>query len=415
MSLLAGLPLRLFAFGVLVASAAALQFDFADVQQCDQVTVSFSGSNLAPGLVPASLQILPINSTAFNISLVEPSLVYSGVALTPLPFPAGTDFLTSLDDGTGDSIISVSDVIRVLPSPIGNSSCLPNATQVTRRFSLPFNVSQCEEFSIQYDTTLVSQPPNVRLYHPTGSSFPLNMVSSTVGEATYIMGFSREKDVLLLVTDENGNMETSPLFTVGGDANSDSSCLHKNNGEKTDDRTADMHHHHNGTPGPSNSRALIIGVASGGSAVVLIAIGVVIFVVRERRKRRRNQRYNFDSSKIQMPPSNDSLNEKHTSEKSPSITSPKAVSNPIYTSDAFVSPTRSTYQRGSLASTAQIVPGDRTRQTVPTSMPPSQIIVEPPAERGSLDSLDIEGMLNMATYSLRTLPAGKIRKPRSTI
>lgn len=213
MSLLAGLLLRLFVFGVLVASANTLKFDFADVQQCDQVMVSFSGSNLTAEQVPASLEILPINSTALNISLVEPSLVYSGIALTFLPLAAGTDFLASLDDNTGHNIISVSDIIRVFPSPIGNDSCLPSTPKTTRRFSLPSNVSQCDEFSIQYDMSLVSQPPSVRLYNPTGPSFTLNMTSDTIGEATYLMSFSRGKEVVLLVADDNGNMETSPLFT----------------------------------------------------------------------------------------------------------------------------------------------------------------------------------------------------------
>lgn len=127
--------------------------------------------------------------------------------------------------------------------------------------------------------------------------------------------------------------------------------------------------------------------------MVLIAIGMLIFVVRERRRRRRNRKYDFDPSKMQLPPDN----EKNTSGRSPSVSSTRVVPNPIYTSEAFMSPTRSNYQRGSLASAAQVMREDATRRAGSSSMPSSEIIVQPPAERSSLDSFDIEGMLNMAT------------------
>lgn len=70
-----------------------------------------------------------------------------------------------------------------------------------------------------------------------------------------------------------------------------------------------------------------------------------------------------------------------------------AVSNPLYTSQNFLSPKKRSL-RASLASWAQVVPEDQwysSNQGSPVSQKPRS------NDRLSLNSLDIEGMLNMAT------------------
>ncbi|KDR82882.1 hypothetical protein GALMADRAFT_220878 [Galerina marginata CBS 339.88] len=398
MLLLAGLLLLVFALGALVAPANALKFTFTDVQQCDPVMISFSGSNLTGSNPPTALTILPINSTAISIPLPDPTLISSGIALTFLPFIAGSNFLASLDNSTGENLIDVSDLIRVLPSPNGNSSCIPPLTTETKKlYTMVNDIVQCEEMSITYDKSLVSNPPIVRLYNPQGPSFLLNMTSnnSTAGVAKYLLNFSRGKEILLLMEDGSGIRETSPLVTVGGDASSDSSCLKKNSSSKSTTKTSTRMADASGNPGLS--RPVIIGSATGGSVVLLIALCMVVFIVRERRRTRKEQNYDFDPTRMEKQPEDEKRSVRDV-RSPPLATSPSGtVTNPIYTSNSFLSPTKSNYARASMASWAQVIPEDQKYPASPVS--PSRIVVHSPRSFGrmSLESLDIEGMLNMAT------------------
>jgi len=208
MLLIAGL----LVFGTQVAPVHGLKFNFtADVEQCKPLTISFAGSSL--DTIPAFLSMIPVNSTAISVPLRDPFVVSAGIALTFLPFPAGANFIASLDDNTGKALISVSDLKQVLPSSTNNSSCL--SPSVAKRFTISTTVSQCEGFTINYDTSAVSRAPIVRLYSPTGPSFLLNSTSdnATVGTATYMMNFGRGKELILLVEDGSTIRETSPLMT----------------------------------------------------------------------------------------------------------------------------------------------------------------------------------------------------------
>ncbi|KAF8158174.1 hypothetical protein B0H34DRAFT_674636 [Crassisporium funariophilum] len=403
MLLLAGLLLRVLAFGTQVAPAAAsLKFNFTDVAQCEPVMISFDGSNTTE--VPNSLSIIPFNSTAIVVPLPNPAIIYSGIAITFLPFAAGSNYIASLDDASGDNIIKVSDIIRVLPSSTGNSSCVsvPDAN-ARRRYTLASSVSQCEEIMIQYDTTVVSQAPTVRLFNPKGSSFLLNLTRDEpdLGEARYLMNFSRGKEIVLLMDDGSTIRETTPLLTVGGDAASSKDCLQSNSSStKTDDNTNVAK-----SDSPIASKAVIIGSAAGGGAVVMIGICMAIFIVRDRRRRRENQHSQFDPSRLERAPepSSDEKNEKSSPRQLVFVEPPQrsssngVVVNPIYTSNSFLSPTKSTHMRGSMASWAQVIPEDQKYPASPVSL--SQVAVQRPrsADRISIQSLDIEGMLNMAT------------------
>jgi len=212
MLLTVGLLLRVLAFGTQVVPAHSLSFDFtADVEQCASFTISFAGPSL--GSMPSFLSMIPVNSTAISVPLPYPFEVSAGIALSFLPFPAGANFVASLDNSTGESLILVSDFKRVLPSSINNSSCLN--VGVARRFTINTTVSQCEDFKINYNTSVVTRAPIVRLYSPKGPSFLLNSTSdnATAGTATYTMSFERGRQLILLMEDGGMIRETSPLMT----------------------------------------------------------------------------------------------------------------------------------------------------------------------------------------------------------
>ncbi|KAF8967175.1 hypothetical protein BDZ97DRAFT_1805529 [Flammula alnicola] len=404
MLLFAGLLLRILAFGTQVAPTHGLKFNFMTVEQCDPVVMTFSGSNITT--VPTSLSILPINSTAIVVPLQNPSLISIGIALSFLPIPAGSNFIASLDDSEGDNLISVSDLIRVLPSPTGNSACLPaQSSAAPQRFTLGSAISQCEEVTINYDTSVISKAPTVRLYDPKGPSFLLNMTSDNPanGSATYVMNFFRGKEIVLLMDDGGAIRETSPLITVGGDSASSSSCFQRSAANTTGVINPDTL---DGTP--IVSRSVIIGSATGGTAVVLIALFMVIFVVRDHRRRRQRNGLQFDPSLMERGPDNEKaspnvgLFARYTPRPSSNGTNNGMVSDPIYTSTSFLSPSKSKMNRDSMASWAQVIPEDQqypTLKAATSSLPSPRIVVQSPqsSDRLSLESLDIEGMLNMAT------------------
>ena len=214
--LYAGLLLHLLAFGTLVAPVFSLQFNSATVQQCAPTLLSFSGLTSTAYRAPASLTLLPFNSTAITVPLQNINFS-AGIGLDFLPFAAGSQFIASLDDASGSNIINTSDIIPVLPSPNNNSTCVqtPDGT-LARTFTLASAVvSQCQNFTINYDTTIVSQAPSVRLYSPSGPSFFLNSTSDDPisGMATYIMAFPYGREIVLLMDDGEGTEETSALMT----------------------------------------------------------------------------------------------------------------------------------------------------------------------------------------------------------
>ena len=213
MLLVAGLLLlRMLALGMLVVPTLGLKFNFSDIQQCGPVVTNFTGADIAT--VPTALSILPLNSTAIVVPLQNPALISSGITVSSLPLAAGSDFLASLDDASGENLIPISDLIRILPS--GDSSCLPNAdTGSPRRFTVGPTVSQCEDMTIYYDTSIVSKAPTVRLYTPRGVAFTMVLKSDdpASGTATFTLNALRGLGIVLLMDDGADIRETSPLLT----------------------------------------------------------------------------------------------------------------------------------------------------------------------------------------------------------
>jgi hypothetical protein len=115
---------------------------------------------------------------------------------------------------------------------------------------------------------------------------------------------------------------------------------------------------------------------------------MAIFIVRDRRRRRKIQGAN------QLPDDEKSS----TQGQFPNPTNGN-VNNPVYTTTPFLSPTRSNHARGSMASWAQVVPEDQRylANSTPSVSRDIEQVPRSPDPRRSLHSLDIEGMLNMAT------------------
>ncbi|TFK40770.1 hypothetical protein BDQ12DRAFT_721387 [Crucibulum laeve] len=393
-----------FLFGILAlqtqAVLARLKFSFSDVQQCEPVNITFSG-DVDASVAAMTLSILPLNSTPIFIPIPMSAVAPSGVYVTFLPLPAGATFIASLDDLSGENVAQVSDVIRVLPSPSGNLTCLSPAEeqpQTQQIFQLDNTPSQCENLTISYNSSIVANPPSVRLYSPKGVSFLLNRTLVENGTATYLLNFLRRSTIVLMIDDGKQNRQTTDLLTVGGDTSSDSKCISSgssnNNGTNSENSN---------TAQPKTSaipKAVIIGSASGGGAIFLVALAMIIYVLRERRKKQ-VAIIKVDNATLEKGPDF----QKKPRSPPPTIPMPTypegTVKNPLYTNGSFLSPARSNYLRSSLASWSQVVPDDQRHPAsqvgTPTSPEPRSNNVARRSDRLSLNSLDIEGMLNMAT------------------
>ncbi|KAJ7600934.1 hypothetical protein C8J56DRAFT_21952 [Mycena floridula] len=263
-----------------VPAAARFRFTFSQIEQCQPVTISFTGNDGAKA-IPSSLLLLPFNSTPVSIPIPNAAANSTGVTITFLPLAAGTQFIASLDDESGDSSARVSDIFRVLPSPTGDNSCLPSQPQTAPQFTMPTSVAQCESFAVAYS----SAAPAVRVFAPNGGSFGLTLTGDRTSAQTafYSMNVTRGTQVVLMAfpLDAPDTGVTSSLMTVGGDASSDKSCFvftsKGNNNNKSSSSSS------NGPP--KVSKAVIIALSVVGGVVSLVTILLIFYIVRERRKR----------------------------------------------------------------------------------------------------------------------------------
>ena len=207
---------------------------FSSVKQCGNFSVDFNGGK-APAALPLFLTVLPINGTPISIQLPVDAwnqTSETGAAITFLPFPAGTQFIASLDDADGRGTALVSDVLVIDPSDSGDTSCLPqNAAPFVPEYAVNGPLSQCESFSVNYDAAQNIGSPIVRAFVPKGKSFPVNETeaNTTSGVDTYLMDVPRDSQVVLMFRDpNNGHNETTSILSVLGNVNSDSSCIPTN-------------------------------------------------------------------------------------------------------------------------------------------------------------------------------------------
>jgi hypothetical protein len=204
----------------------AFSFSVSEVQQCDRLKISFEGTPRIDDL-PLSLTVVPFDS---NLPLVIPipnaAIQNAGVSISFLPYAAGTSLVVSVDNAANTTDAKVSNSFQVMPSPIGNSSCLSASTTTSRYYTLPRSLRQCEPFNITYDPSIVAQPPTIRIFKPNGPSAVMNVTTEPApGVATYRMCASYDSKIVLLLDDEKGHRETTSIIDVGGDASSDKSCV----------------------------------------------------------------------------------------------------------------------------------------------------------------------------------------------
>lgn len=163
--------------------------------------------------IPMRLTLIPFDYHLISVLLPNATANISGVYVTFFPFPQGTSFVATLDDVNRTSAGMVSDIINVLPSPTGNKSCLPQGSRSPNLYTINSTISQCQEFNVTYNRSVVSQGPNIRLFNPLGPSFLLNQTADNKdeGTATYLMDFNQGEEVVLLFDGGSNNRKTSPL------------------------------------------------------------------------------------------------------------------------------------------------------------------------------------------------------------
>lgn len=139
---------------------------------------------------------------------------------------------------------------------------------------------------------------------------------------------------------------------------------------------------------------------------------MIIFIVRDRRRRRR-MAADVETSQWEKNILEEEKTQQISSSERNSPVPGGMVANPIYAvNSSFLSPTNSKFQRGSMSSWVQVVSEDRKVQASTQAGSPqssSRILVQSPRSenRVSLESLDIEGMLNMATLQSENNPSRK--------
>ena len=139
----------LFASALLPQVAARFAtIQFSAVKQCGGFSVNFAGGT-PPDALPLTLSVLPVNGTPVFIPLPADawnSTSESGVIVTFLPFPAGIEFIASLENANSDGAALVSDVLIIEKSDTDNTACLPlNSLPFAPRYE---PLSQCESFSL---------------------------------------------------------------------------------------------------------------------------------------------------------------------------------------------------------------------------------------------------------------------------
>jgi len=413
----------LFSFALLLVFVphvvlSTIQFQISQVRQCEPVSITLTGDpNMDP--IPMTLTLIPFDYHLISVHLPNATANISGVYVSFFPFPQGTSFVATLDDvkKTSAGMPVVSDIIHVLPSPTGNTTCLSQAPRSPNIYTINSTISQCQEFNVTYNKSVVSQGPSIRLFNPLGPSFLLNQTADNrdEGTATYLMDFNQGEEVVLLFDGGADNRKTSPLTIIGGNSLSSDKCLNNRFSPGS---------------GGSTHLALIVGITVGGT-IFLLFLGTILFILRRRQQRNRHlpfdrtaliEKSGVISHRPPSPPSKEYFTASHHSRYDSDI--PRIVhqglpaeqrllvTNPLYTAEDFpYSP------KDSMISWAQ--PGEALAS--PKGRASASLNRRTSQDRLTLNSLDIEHMLNMATVQSSNsstitvdIPAPVCAQPSST-
>jgi hypothetical protein len=161
------------------------------------------------------LTIFPFKSTPVVFSIPSITLNSTVVKLSSFPLQSGEKLIASLNDEAGQPLAELSGVITVIPSSIGDETCLKNLSSPLNLtgsyFDLVSTPSQCEDVAVTYNAGVA---PTVRALMPNGDSFTLPQTSDDRnGTAKYMVNIQFGFQVLFLFDDGLDHRETTNLMT----------------------------------------------------------------------------------------------------------------------------------------------------------------------------------------------------------
>ncbi|KAJ7816959.1 hypothetical protein B0H14DRAFT_3743013 [Mycena olivaceomarginata] len=232
----------------------SFKFSLSQVVQCQPVNITFSGSDSNNHSVPTTLTILPL---------------------------LGTRFVASLDDINGQAA-TVSDVTKVLNSTTGPDvdGCFGSSLSPATFYQFDDTLGQCEDFTITYKTALA---PTIKAFNPRGGSVkvPPTDASTAPNTASYTMNDIRDSEVVLLLNDTQGHLQTTKLITVTGDASSSKSCFTISSSTPSIGKTSKT------SSSTKLPRSAVIGMAVGATIDGILGILLLLYILRTRRRNRR--------------------------------------------------------------------------------------------------------------------------------
>ncbi|KAJ7816953.1 hypothetical protein B0H14DRAFT_3877673 [Mycena olivaceomarginata] len=384
----------------------SFKFSLTPVVQCQPVSINFTGSDSNNHSVPITLTILPLldNVAPIQIPIPNGASNSTGIELTFIPLPAGTRFVASLDDINGRAA-TVSDVTKVLNSTTGPDvdSCFGSSLSPVKFYEFDDTLGQCENFTITYHTALA---PTIKAFNPRGGSVkvPPTNASTAPNTASYTMNVVRDLEVVLLLDDTQGNLQTTKLITITGDSSSSKSCFKTSSSKDSNGKNSKM------SSSTKLPQSAVIGIAVGATIVGIFGILLLIYVLRARRRNRRASGMNFDPALLNQKWPPDLEERKIELYQSPPTTAPSTltpsfgqgfVRDPIYTNEKYASSIVSDDARTSIGSWNQFVPDDQQQ----SRREPHARTQSVSSSRLSMGTVEIQDILQMATVH-RTRSSG---------
>ncbi|KAJ6525235.1 hypothetical protein DFH09DRAFT_1095710 [Mycena vulgaris] len=369
------------------------KFKLSPVNQCEPVNITFSGGDANNHSVPTIITILPLVDGAAPLRIPVPNGASNstGIQLSFIPLSANTRFIASLDDIEGP-LAKVSDVTKVAPpaDPNAPAACFAAAPPVNF-FQFNDTVSQCEPFTVTFNTDLNVGPPNITAFSPRNGAKRMQPLSGSGNTATYTMTVQRDEEVVLLFDDGLNHLQTTNLMTVLGDSSSDNSCIKKGGGGSANDKSPNPKTNSAGLP-----KSAIIGIVVGASVLTVFVVLLLLYYLRERRRRKRISDMDFDPTLLNRRWSPDEKTGTNpfagylSAAPPPPPSADGYVHDPIYTNEKYAATIMSD-ARTSIGSWNQFVPADQRSPGTPQR--PSSAV----PSRLSMNTVDIQDILQMAT------------------
>ncbi|WVR09085.1 hypothetical protein IAU60_006146 [Kwoniella sp. DSM 27419] len=216
------LPLALLVTLCVASLTSAFSFTFDDnPTQCNGATLSWTG-----GQAPYNMTIIPSYDYPYTLAL--PDVAYNSTSgrgnyKWVVSYPAGTEFVVMMSDGTGTGTGGVSPLYKVTGTQSAN--CQLRSTHTDFMFYLNETaLTQCNPVNMYWDNTATS-PVAIIGAIPGGQVFQLVSANSVTRSLVWDTNIAAGTQVILAAFDHGayGNGGTSALMTIG--ASSDSSCL----------------------------------------------------------------------------------------------------------------------------------------------------------------------------------------------